>query len=137
VNGPNADVARLAVLGRRRRLLGLEPIFEGGWLHKGKRARRWNVEDNLFALALFGDVTVDLTQTKGVPEKLAIDAWAILRDVDITVPPGTEVELSGGGFRGHLTTEVPSNAENPKRVVVVHGHTFMGDVTVRAAKAGR
>jgi len=45
----------------RRWLVGLEPIFEGGWLHKGKRAQRWDVEDELSAVALFGDVTIDLS----------------------------------------------------------------------------
>ena len=60
---------------RRRWLLGLEPIFEGGWLHKGNRERRWDVEGELSALALFGDVTIDLSQTRSAPSEIAIDAW--------------------------------------------------------------
>ncbi len=42
-------------------------MFEGGWLHKGKRAHRWDVEDELSAVALFGDVTIDLSQAMSVP----------------------------------------------------------------------
>jgi predicted membrane protein len=83
---------------RRRALLGLEPIFEGGWIHKGKRAEQWDVEDELLAIALFGDVTIDLSQVKSAPADISISAWAILRDVDVTVPQGTHVELSGSGF---------------------------------------
>lgn len=51
----------------RRRLLGLEPFFEGGRLHKGKRAQRWDVETDLAAFALFGDVTVDLAHARSTP----------------------------------------------------------------------
>jgi len=120
---------------RRRWLLGLEPIFEGGWLHKGKRAGRWDVEGELSAVALFGDVTIDLSQTRSVPSEIAIDAWAIFRDVDVTVPKGTHVELSGGGLRGHLTNETPPVPEERRdRVVRIHGHTLLCDVTVGVAE---
>ena len=120
---------------RRRWLLGLEPIFEGGWLHRGKRAHRWDVERELSAVALFGDVTIDLSQTRSAPSEIAIDAWAIFRDVDVTVPQGTHVELSGGGFRGHLTNQTPPIPEERRdRVVRIHGHTLLCDVTVGVAE---
>jgi hypothetical protein len=119
---------------RRRRLLGLEPIFEGGWLHKGKRAKQWDVEDDLLAVALLGDVRIDLSAAKSVPTDIAISAWAILRDIDVTVPQGTHIELSGSGFRGHLVNEVPNVPEGSRdRVVRIHGHTLLRDVTVRVA----
>ena len=60
---------------------------------------------------------------------------AIFRDVDVTVPEGTHVELSGGGLRGHLTNETPPVPEEPRdRVVRIHGHTLVCDVTVRVAE---
>jgi hypothetical protein len=123
------------VKARRRWLLGLEPIFEGGWLHKGKRALGWDVEEELVAVALLGDVTVDLAETKSAPPEIAINAYAILRDVDVFVAKGTHVELSSGSFRGHLTNEVPAVPEELRdRVVRIRGHTLVGDVTVRVAK---
>jgi hypothetical protein len=121
--------------GRRRRwLLGLEPIFEGG--RRGRRARAWDVEDELVAVALLGDVTIDLSQTRSAPAEIAIDAYAILRDVDVLVAPGTHVELSGGCLRGDLVNDVPAVApELRDRVVRIHGHTVLGDVTVHIAPA--
>jgi hypothetical protein len=80
---------------RRRWLLGLDPIFEGGWLHKGRRARQWDVESELIALSLLGDVTVDLADTKSAPAQVVIKAFALGRDIDVSVAPGTHVELSG------------------------------------------
>jgi hypothetical protein len=117
-----------------RWLLGLEPIFEGGWLHRGKRAQSWDVESKLIALAVLGDVTIDLSQAKTVPYDIAINAYAGLRDVDVLVGTNTHVEISGRANNGHLRNDVPDVPENRrKHVVLVHGHTALGDVTVRVA----
>ena len=74
---------------------------------RGRYAQTWDVEDELVAVALFGDVTIDLSQTRSTPAEVAIEAYAILRDVDVLVPEGTHVELSGGVVRGDLRNEVP------------------------------
>ena len=135
MTGRVAHATGVAAGKRRRRLLGLEPIFEGGWLHKGKRAHRWDVEDELLAVALFGDVTIDMAEAKSTPADIVISAWAVFRDVDVTVAQGTHVELSGSGFGGHLVNEAPDILEADRaRVVRVHGHTLVGDVTVRVAE---
>jgi predicted membrane protein len=117
---------------RRRWFLGLEPIFEAG--RKGKRAQTWDVEDELIAVALLGDVTIDLSQASSVPTEIAIDAYAILREVDVLVSAGTHVELSGGVVRGDLRNEAPDVPEDRReRIVHVRGHSLLGDVTVRPA----
>jgi hypothetical protein len=119
---------------RTRWLLGLEPIFEGGWLHRGKRARSWEAESKLVALAVLGDVTIDLSQAKTVPAEIAINAFAVLRDVDVLVGRNTHVELSGRANNDHLRNDVPAVPEvRREHVVHVHGHTALGGVTVRVA----
>lgn len=119
--------------GRRRRwLLGLDPIFEGG--RRGQRARDWDVEDELIAVALLGDVTIDLSQTATAPAVIDIRAYAIIRDVDILVAPGTHVEMFGGVWRGDLDNHVPAVPEEQRqRVVRIHGHSVAGDVTAHVA----
>jgi hypothetical protein len=115
---------------RRRWLIGLEPVFEGG--RHGKHSRDWDVEEGLIAVALLGDVTIDLAQAKSVPENTTLEAYAIIRDVDVIVPPGTHVELSGGVLRGDLVNEVPAvPAAERRRTLRVHGHSLLGDVRVR------
>jgi predicted membrane protein len=117
---------------RRRWFLGLEPIFEAR--RKGKRAQTWDVEDELIAVALLGDVTIDLSQARSAPGEIAIDAYAILRDVDVVVAAGTHVELSGGVVRGDLHNEAPDVPEDRRqRTVHVQGHSLLGDVTIRPA----
>lgn len=122
-----------SVSGKRRRwLLALDPIIEGG--RRGKRARAWDTEDELIAIAILGDVTIDLSQAKSVPAEVDIDAYAIFRDVDVLVAPGTHVELSGGVLLGDLRNTAPAVPEEQRnRVVRVHGHTVLGDVTARTA----
>jgi hypothetical protein len=117
---------------RRRWLLALDPVFEGG--RTGKRAQTWDVEDELIAVALLGDVTIDLSDTKSTPPEVHIEAYAILRDVKVLVGQGTHVELGGGMLRGDLTNEVPPVPEDRRNhIVSVDGHSLVGDVTVRLA----
>jgi predicted membrane protein len=115
---------------RRRYFLGLEPIFEGG--RRGKHAQTWDVEDELVAVALLGDVSIDLSQTRSMPAEVAIEAYAILRDIDVLVSEGTRVELSGGVVRGDLRNEAPAvSEEQSEHTVRVQGHSLLGDVNVR------
>lgn len=130
---PNNEKSRTTTK-RTRWLLGLEPIFEGGWRHRGKRGRLWDVESRLVAVAVFGDVTIDLAQAKTLPDEIAINAYAGLRDVDVLVGTTTHVELHGRANNDHLRNDVPAVPEDRREHVVhVHGHTALGDVTVRVA----
>jgi hypothetical protein len=118
---------------RRRWLLGFEPILEGGWLHRGSRGATWDVENELVAVSIFGDVTVDLVDARTVPA-VVVEAFAFGRDVDVLVAPGTHVELSGRPNNGHLRNEVPAVEEDRRdRIVRVQAHTGLGDVTVRVS----
>ena len=136
MNGPAADEHATPAGKRRRWFLGLEPIFESG--RKGKHAQSWDVEDELIAVALLGDVTIDLSQVRSTPALVTIEAYALLRDVDVLVAEGTHVELFGGVLRGDLVSEVPPVPEERRaHVLRVHGHSLLGDVTVRIAAGGR
>jgi len=120
----------------RRWLLGVEPFFEGGWFHKGTRSLSWDVEETLGAVSLLGDVTIDLTNPRSMPPNIGIQAYAIGRDVEVLVRPGTCVELSGRANNDHLNDEVADIAvTDDDHVIKITGHTFLGDVTVRSVDA--
>jgi hypothetical protein len=130
MNDKYAD-GRTASEGKNRRgFLALEPTFEAG--RKGKCAQAWSVD----AVALLGDVTIDLSNTKSTPAEITIEAYAVLRDVDVFVKEGDRVELFGTVVRGELRSEVPPGSEKTgARVIRVHGRAVLGDVTVRIATA--
>ena len=101
---------------------------------EGRAGTAWDVEDELTAVALLGDVTIDLSHVKSAPDVVVINAYAIGRDVDIVVGEGTRVELFGEVFKGDLVNEVPVVGDDEcDRVVRIQGHTVLGDVTVRTA----
>lgn len=129
----NSQPSERSSIGKRRRwLVAVDPIFEAG--RQGKSAQHWDVEDEFIAVAILGDVTIDLSQAKSAPAQILINAYAIFRDVDVLVPAGTHVELFGGVFRGDLRNNVPAPPKSaPDRRVRIHGHSVFGDVTVRVA----
>ena len=120
----------------RRYLLGLESIFEGGWLTQGRRARGGYIEKELVAVAIFGDVTIDLTKVKSLPSEIPINAYALGYNVDVIVPEGTHIEMSGRANNDHLDNGVPLvPMAMGTRSVKISGHTFLGDVTTRDSVA--
>jgi hypothetical protein len=119
-----------------RWLLGVEPFFEGGWFHKGSRSRSWEVEDTLGAVSLLGDVTIDLTNPRSMPPYVGVQAYAIGRDVEVLVRPGTRVELAGRANNDHLNNELADNTvTDHDHLIKITGHTLLGDVTVRSVDA--
>ena len=67
---------------------------------------------------------------------MIIQAYAIGRDVDILVPPGIRVELSGRANNNHLNNGVADVAvTDDNHVIKITGHTVLGDVTVRSVDA--
>ena len=119
-----------------RHMLGLDPVFEGGWRRRGRRARRWDAEGRITAVALFGDVTVDLAGAHSVPSVVEISAWALFRDVTILVAPGTHVDVVGDSFIGEVHNAVPALPQGFRRHTVrVECHGVIGDVDVEVAAA--
>jgi hypothetical protein len=109
---------------RRRWLLGL--VGDSG------RKGAWDVEDEMKAVAVLGDVTIDLCNARVTSSEITVIAYAILRDVEIIVPDGVDVEISGVTVLGDLENTVPPVTWGRRRFVVkVQGHAVLGDVEVR------
>jgi hypothetical protein len=96
-----------------------------------KRQGRWRVERPLAAVAVMGDVVLDLRGAEVPQGEVAITATAVMGDVKIYVPDGVDVQLSGIAVLGDKTVEVreaPAGQTAPK--VVVRATVIMGDVKV-------
>ncbi|MGA2836180.1 MAG: hypothetical protein ABSF84_06245 [Acidimicrobiales bacterium] len=118
----------------RRWLVGFEPVSEHRWLPTGGRSAPWDVEGELVAVAVFGGVTVDLTEVGSMPSEVRVDAYAIAGNVDVFVPRGTRVRLTGRHVSSNLRRTVPSLLEDEQgRLVRLHVHELLGDVSLRFA----
>jgi hypothetical protein len=96
-----------------------------------KRRGRWRVERPLAALAIMGDVVLDLRGAEVPRGEVDITATAVMGDVKIYVPDGVDVELSGIAVMGDkqvMVREAPAGQTAPK--VVVKATVIMGDVKV-------
>jgi hypothetical protein len=96
-----------------------------------RREGRWRVERPLAAVAVMGDVVLDLRGAEVPHGNVDIAATAVMGDVKIYVPDGVDVELSGIAVMGDKKVrvrEAPPGQPSPK--VVVRATVVMGDVKI-------
>jgi hypothetical protein len=96
-----------------------------------KRQGRWRVERPLAAVAVMGDVVLDLRGAEVPHGNVDITAVAVMGDVKVYVPDGVDVELTGIAVMGDKKVKVreaPPGQPSPK--VVVRATVVMGDVKI-------
>jgi hypothetical protein len=114
-----------------------EPAASAGvvsFLSSTEREGRWALPRRFRALAVLGNVELDLRAAEigyGLSE---IEAVAVLGNVEITIPPEVAVECEGDSFMGSFTLKYggrasPSMASREK-IVRVTGSAYAGAVTV-------
>lgn len=95
----------------------------------------WIPPKTLYVLAVMGGAQLDLREARLGPGVTEVMAVAVMGGVEIIVPPGVHVDMSGfalmGGFAQAGRVEPPSDPDAP--VLRVSGFALMGgvDVSVR------
>lgn len=110
--------------GRRRR-------WFVGVMGDTKRRGTWRVDEELGAVAVMGDVVLDLREAEVRTDTVEITAVSVMGDVKIIVPDGVHVDLDGMAVMGSKRVDVqeaPRGQNVP--VVRVHAYAVMGDVKV-------
>ena len=99
------------------------------------RSRRWRLGPETSVIAVMGGVHLDLRAAEIEGPEASISCTAIMGGIDIEVPEGLEVEVSGFGLMGGVADEV-SNALPLPGAPRVHIHAFalMGGVSVRSKR---
>ena len=113
-----------AVPARRQRLVSLfADIRRSGW---------WRAEGTVSPMSLFGDIDLDLRQA-AVPSEVEIDAVAPFGDIEVIVPDGVTVELTGFTVFGRKKVDVRSSPSiHSAPVVRVQAFSVFGSVLVRS-----
>ena len=96
-----------------------------------RRQGRWRVEGPLAAVAVMGDVVLDLRGAEVPHGDVDLVATAIMGDVTVYVPDGVDVELGGVAVMGDKQVQVreaPPGQTAPR--VVVRATVVMGDVKI-------
>lgn len=102
-------------------------VFSGA-----RRAGRWRPARRETAVAVFGGVELDLRDAELPPGGMQLSAWAVFGGVDVTVPEGIHVEVSGiavfGGRQVHGGDAPPSPDAYTLRV---HAIAVFGGVNLK------
>jgi len=94
-------------------------------------AGRWTAPSRLIAMAVLGDVIVDLRGAEMRGEELSIQATALVGDVHVLVPRGATVAMSGVAVLGRKKLAVePAEYTLAVPVVRVSAVAIIGDVIV-------
>jgi hypothetical protein len=95
------------------------------------------VERPLAALAVIGDVVLDLRGAEVPQGQVFISATAVMGDVKVHVPDGVDVRLSGIAVMGDKVVKVREAAPGQKvPTVVVKATAVMGDVRSSVTPTG-
>ncbi len=101
-------------------------------LGDSKRNGPLALAEDITAVALFGDVEIDLCDARVTSNEITIRAYAIVNSVEVIIPEGVAVELSGVAMKGDIENWVKPVSQGTSRFVVkIEGHAVLGDVEVR------
>ena len=104
------------------------------FLSSTEREGRWPLPRHLRALAVLGNVEIDLRDAVIGVGLSIIEAVAVLGNVEILVPPEIAVECDGDAFLGNFTLKyqgrVNTAIANRERIVRVTGTAYAASVSV-------
>lgn len=107
-------------------------------LGSSSRRGRWRPRLLTNVVAVLGSCDVDLRQAEVEGPELVITAVAVLGSVEVTVPEGIEVDMSGvpvlGSKELHVS-DAPALAGAPR--IRVRAFPVLGSVEVRSRRSGR
>ncbi|MDQ6872041.1 MAG: cell wall-active antibiotics response protein [Gemmatimonadota bacterium] len=105
------------------------------FLSSTEREGHWELPRHVRALAVLGNVELDLRNAIVGVGLYVIEAVAVLGNVEITVPPELHVECDGdalmGSFTLHYEGRVDTAAANREHTIRVTGSAYVASVTVR------
>ena len=99
---------------------------------------RWLAGRKLTSIAVMGGGTIDLRNAVLTEGELRITIFAFMGGVDVVVPPGIDVELSGFALMGGNDASVPHQDLPPgARRVHVRAVSIMGGSDVKMRRRDR
>ena len=106
----------------------------GGSRHVG----RWRVPSHVRAFGLFGGTVIDLRGASTNQPEITITALALFGSVDVIVPEGVDVDLSGISLFGGRRLDVADVSVLPGLPAVhVRAFVLFGGITIASKNRGR
>jgi Domain of unknown function (DUF1707)/Cell wall-active antibiotics response 4TMS YvqF len=103
-----------------------------------ERKNRWRVPESTYAIAIMGGCELDLRRAEIESSVVEITAVAVMGGVDIIVPEGVPVEVSGFALMGAKDENVKDVPLLPGAPLIrVRAFALMGGVSVRSKPRSR
>lgn len=102
-----------------------------GVLGSDEATGRWRPADTVTAVGVMGGSRIDLRRAEFDGQRLTINATAVMGGVEIIVPDGVEVTLSGAALLGGRSCKVAGPVDPAAPTVHVTGYALMGGIDVR------
>jgi Domain of unknown function (DUF1707)/Cell wall-active antibiotics response 4TMS YvqF len=134
-------VADLPATARDAGVAGPPPRKRRRWnvavLSSCERKGRWRPARSSVAVAVLGGTELDLRDAVIEGDELVITAVAVLGGIEITVPEGVEVDVSGFAVLGANEHEQGAEPVRPGTPVVrVRAYSVLGGINVTVAPGG-
>lgn len=122
-----APVARVSE-GSRRKPVGSAVAILSGHRQTGV----WRPNETIGAFAMMGSVDLDLRHAEIEHPVIQINATAIMGSIEVIVPDGVDVELTGFNLMGSKESRVDDGPRRPGAPLIrVNAFALMGSVLVR------
>jgi hypothetical protein len=122
-----APVARVHERSKRKPVSSAIAIFSGH-----RQTGVWRPNETIGAFALMGSVDLDLRQAEIDHPVIHINASAIMGSVEVIVPEGVDVELTGFNLMGSKESRVDGGPRRPGSPLIrVNAFVIMGSVLER------
>jgi len=97
------------------------------------RTGRWQPAGNLSCFSLLGSIKLDFSEAEFPSEGISITSGCILGSLEIIIPPGINISLSGLPIIGSFENKAESgDAEAP--TITVRGFALLGNVEIKQKK---
>ena len=105
------------------------------FLSSTERQGPWHLPRRMRALAVLGNIELDLREAEVGYGVSVIEAVSVLGNIEITVPPEIAIECEGDALLGNFSVEykgkVNTAAANRDRTIRITGNAYLASVTVR------
>jgi uncharacterized membrane protein YsdA (DUF1294 family) len=126
------EVAPVQIAGQQRRTSNFIVSIFGGNDRKG----RWRVPERMTVLTIFGGTKLDLRAASTSEHEVRISSFSAFGGLEVIVPEGVDVELSGFALFGGNHTEVAAVPVLPGTPVVrVRAIAVFGGATVKSQRS--
>ena len=98
------------------------------------RSGAWRPRPKTSAIAVFGDIDLDLRQSTLPPDGIRIGAIAPFGNIDIAVPSDAEVDVGGFTLFGSKKVAVDGTAPTgANTILTIRGFSVFGSMKVRSS----